>query len=112
MKYGLTEETIEKIIDIVKAHDEVDTLILYGSRATGHYRKASDIDLVIKGKNLTLSILFTIETILDDLLLPYFIDLHIYHFIQSEALLEQINEHGVVLYERANDITSQLLAHS
>lgn len=102
MKYGLKEEAIEKIIAVFRAQSEVEALILYGSRARGDYRKASDIDLVAKGSQLTTAQLFQLEIILDDLLLPYFIDLHHYRHIESTSLLQEIKLHGVTLYERAD----------
>jgi type I restriction enzyme S subunit len=73
---------------------------LYGSRAKGNYRPNSDIDLTLKCKNVDLSTLFKIETDLDDLLLPYKIDLSIFHKIENQDLIEHINRVGVVFYEK------------
>jgi len=61
-------------------------VILYGSRARGNYRNGSDIDLALVGKELDLTTLFKVETELDDLLLPYKIDLSIHHKIENPDL--------------------------
>ncbi len=71
-------------------------MILYGSRAKG-----SDIDLTIVGDALTQSHLLKIANELDDLLLPYKIDLSLMRQIEDEALLEHIRRVGEVFYERA-----------
>ena len=78
---------------------EIDEAILYGSRAKGNCRNGSDIDLTLKGRNLTLSQLFKIETQLDDLLLPYKIDLSIYHKIENLDLIEHIKRVGITFYK-------------
>jgi predicted nucleotidyltransferase len=49
--------------------------VLYGSRAKGNYRPGSDIDLTLLGESLNLTELQKIELELDDLMLPYKIDL-------------------------------------
>ncbi len=97
--YGLKEKHINSINGVFKKHTEIEEAILYGSRAKGNYRNGSDIDLTLKGEALTLSQLFKIEIQLDDLLLPYKIDLSIYHKIENPNLIEHIKRVGIVFYE-------------
>ncbi len=78
MKYGLSNRTLQKIQSVLSHYPQVERAILYGSRATGTYRNGSDIDLTLYGDALTHSILSRIDTELDDLLLPYTIDLSIF----------------------------------
>lgn len=54
---------------------KVSQAILYGSCAKGSYRPSSDIDLTLKGNELSYQDLLNIELTLDDLLMPYKIDL-------------------------------------
>jgi predicted nucleotidyltransferase len=42
MPYGLNKESI---IGIFAQYDQIETVILYGSRAKGNYKPGSDIDL-------------------------------------------------------------------
>ncbi|HYX05627.1 MAG TPA: nucleotidyltransferase domain-containing protein [Bacteroidales bacterium] len=102
MKYGLKNETIKAIQNVFARYPRIEKAILYGSRAKGTYRKGSDIDLTLIGKDLDLTTLFEIETALDDLLLPYKIDLSIYRKIENSDLLEHIVRVGLVFYERKN----------
>lgn len=100
LKFGLKESTIAKINGVFSAVPEVDQVIIYGSRAMGTCRNGSDIDLTIKGKAVTHSQVLRIENQLDDLLLPYTIDLSLLHQISNKDLLEHIKRVGIVFYER------------
>ena len=103
MPYGLKEKHIDLINSVFEQYSAIETVILYGSRAKGDYRNGSDIDLSLRGKNISNSLLFKIDTALDDLLLPYTIDLSILDKIQSSDLLEHINRIGIVFYEKKNE---------
>ena len=102
MNYGLKVSTIAAIQSVFKKYPQVEKAILYGSRAKGNFRNGSDIDLVLVGENLGLSDLFRIETELDDLLLPYKIDLALYHQIENEDLVGHIDRVGVVFFEKVD----------
>lgn len=98
--YGLKSNIIQAIQEVFIKYPFVEKAILYGSRAKGNYRNGSDIDLVLVGESLNLSEQFSIETELDDLLLPYKIDLVVYHKIENKDLLEHINRVGKVFFSR------------
>ncbi len=102
MKYGLNENEILQIQTVLAAYPEVEKAILYGSRAKGNYQPASDIDLTLEGHKLNLELLLDIENQLDDLLLPYKIDLSLLHTIDNTALVEHIQRLGIVFYTATN----------
>lgn len=80
---------------------EVEKVNLYGSRAKGTYRGGSDIDLTIVGDALSHAQVSAIAHELDELLLPYKIDLSLLRSIEDQALLEHIRRVGVVFFEKA-----------
>lgn len=98
--FGLKTENIQAIQDVFKKYPEVEKAILYGSRAKGNYRPGSDIDITLIGDKLNLTILQKIENDLDDLLLPYKIDLSLKKQIQNAELLNHIERAGKVFFER------------
>lgn len=98
--YGLSEKTIHAIQGVFAKYAPVEKAILYGSRAKGNYRNGSDIDLVLVGEKLDLSQMFKIELELDDLMLPYKIDLSLLHQIDNQSLVDHIHRRGVVFYEK------------
>ncbi len=98
MEYGLKENVIQRIQSVLANFPEIEEAILYGSRAKGNYKNGSDIDLTLKGKQLTLTILGKVDEQLDDLLLPYTFDLSIYHQINSPELLDHMNRVGKLFF--------------
>lgn len=100
MKYGLKEEIIRKIQEVFFQYPQVEQAIIYGSRAMGNYKAASDIDITFSGKDLNLNIISKIEWDLDDLLLPYTFDLSIYHKITDPDVQNHINRVGEIFYQK------------
>ncbi|PKQ69872.1 nucleotidyltransferase domain-containing protein [Raineya orbicola] len=100
MNYGLKVETILAIQQVLAKYQEVEKAILYGSRAKGNYRLGSDIDLTLLGDKLSFDILQNIENELDDLLLPYKIDISLYKQIKNPDLLKHIDSIGKIFYEK------------
>ncbi len=99
-KYGLSDSVIDRITSVFSRFPEVDKAVLYGSRAKGNYKRGSDIDLTLSGSGLSLTILHRIENELDDLLLPYKIDLSIFDRITDPDVIDHIKRVGVVFYEK------------
>ncbi len=88
--FGLSKKTIESLNAIFVKYPEIKQVIIYGSRAKGTYRKGSDIDLTLKGDSIPFSLLLKIENEIEELLLPYKIDLSIYDKIDSTEVKEHI----------------------
>ena len=104
MQYGLKQQDIDNIQKVFSAFNEVDKVILYGSRAKGNYKPASDIDITLIGENLEITLINRISLALDDLLLPYTFDLSIFSHIKNEDLLDHINRIGIVFYIKPEKI--------
>ena len=98
--YGLKDTVIEKIQKVFSKYEAIDKALLFGSRAKGNHRNGSDIDLSLVGETLDLQLLFRIENEIDDLLLPYKIDLSIFHNIENPDLIAHINRVGIVFYQK------------
>jgi predicted nucleotidyltransferase len=95
---GLTESDYLKIISVFRQFPELEEVILYGSRAKGNYQPYSDIDIVLKGKDLNTSIQNKISLALDDLYLPYVFDVSILSTIDNQDLIDHVNRVGIVFY--------------
>ncbi|MES2877349.1 MAG: nucleotidyltransferase domain-containing protein [Pseudomonadota bacterium] len=100
MKYGLSERTIAQICAVLAQYPAVERAVLYGSRAKGNYKPGSDIDLTLFGVGLTPGLCATIAEALDDLLLPYTIDLSVFAELKHPELEAHIQRVGVVFFER------------
>lgn len=95
---GLDKDDLEKILGVFARYPNIEKVILYGSRALGNYKPWSDIDLTMIGQEITRNQLLEITAELDDLLLPWKIDLSIHAKLEDPNLLEAIESHGLLIY--------------
>src|SRR4051812_34989874 len=100
-EFTLPAVTVEKIRSTLADFPEIEKAVLFGSRAKGVPRAGSDIDLALFGPELNAQLLDRIGDALDDLFLPYRIDLIIHERIAHQDLRKHIARVGVLLYERA-----------
>lgn len=94
---GLDAATLERLRAVFGACPGVERVWLYGSRARGWYRPGSDLDLAVEGE-LDFDTLTRLIDRLDDLDLPWKIDLNRMEDIQDPALRAAIRREGLLLY--------------
>lgn len=97
--FGLEPLIIEQIKQIFSKFENIEKVVIYGSRAKGNYRYNSDIDLSLFGE-IAYDDFLKIEMQLDDLLLPYKIDLSIFDKIENQELKEHILRVGIIFFKR------------
>lgn len=100
MKFGLSANTILKLLQLFSKYETIEKVIIYGSRAKGNFREGSDIDLSVEGEDFDASYLLKIKNEIDDLLLPYKVDLSSYANINNDDLKDHIRRVGKLLYEK------------
>ena len=91
MEIGLDEKTIELLRDFFKSYPKVEKVYLFGSRAKGSYTRGSDIDLLLIAPQMSFSEYLSLYSNLEELDLPYEIDL-----IKDKKLTEE----AVEIYSR------------
>ena len=96
--YGLSHDTINKLKIIFERNHSIEKVLLYGSRAKGNFRPGSDIDLTLVGSKLGISDLLKVENEIEEILLPYKIDLSILHLIENVDLVKHIERIGIDFY--------------
>lgn len=99
--FGLSQRTVTQLCGVLANVGAVERVVLYGSRAKGTNRPGSDIDLTLFGDDLTDDDLRRLMIAVDDLMLPYKVDLSLYKQINNDALRDHIDRVGVELYRRA-----------
>jgi uncharacterized protein len=105
MKFGLPQSSVQRIGFVLSHYPEVDKAIMYGSRAMGNYKNGSDIDLTLRGgTDLTLNVVYKILDELDELLLPYTIDLSIFNDIDDPDVIEHIQRVGLTFYDKSQAV--------
>jgi len=89
-RYGLPESAIDTIQRLLVAHPQEEQVIIDGFRAIGSNRPASDIDLTLIGAAISLATLGQIDAEIDDLLLPWMIELSRHGDLSQPSLLDHI----------------------
>jgi predicted nucleotidyltransferase len=110
MNHGLSDATVRKIQQVLAGFPEVEKAVLYGSRAKGNHKPGSDIDLTLFGEELDERVMSRLYWALDDLLLPYEMDLSNFTDLQHPALIDHIRRVGVMLYDKKTVPTEALPA--
>ncbi len=102
MIFGLPETAVQKICSVFSRYPEIESVMLYGSRAMGTWRNSSDIDLCIVGEELSFSKILAIENEIDDLMLPWKVDLSVCRQLDNKHLLDHIHRVGEMFYPQEN----------
>jgi predicted nucleotidyltransferase len=95
--YGIRQEVWDKILAVLNSQPSIKEIILFGSRAKDNFKPGSDIDICLKGSELTSNVIIKLATELDGLDLPWLIDLIHYESIKDEAVKEHIDRVGIEL---------------
>ncbi|CEN50755.1 MULTISPECIES: nucleotidyltransferase domain-containing protein [Capnocytophaga] len=100
-QFGLEAAVLTSFQNIFEKFENIEKVIIYGSRAKGNFRYNSDIDLSIIGE-ISYDDLLKIELLIDELLLPYKVDLSVFNNIDNSELKAHIERVGIVLYKKNN----------
>jgi predicted nucleotidyltransferase len=97
VKFGIPFTALEKIIYTIKLDKRVKEIILFGSRAKGNFKKGSDVDIAIIAESLSFDELNKIRAAINELVLPYYVDIIDFNKITNDKLKEHILRVGQVL---------------
>lgn len=104
-QFGLKEHQIASIHQCFKNFEGIVEVIIYGSRAKGDFRNGSDIDLsIIDDGRLTFRDLLQIQVQLDELMLPWKMDISLLKQIDNDELVDHIERVGKVFYRRSRSV--------
>lgn len=100
--FGLNDNDLQYIVEIFKNYPQIEEVLIFGSRALNTHKKGSDIDIVLKGKEIE-KIVPTISGILnEESHIPYFCDVLDYNILDNEALKNHIDRVGKQIYKKTN----------
>lgn len=96
--YGLSDKETTIMNGLFEQVPHLESVILYGSRAKGNYRKYSDVDITLTGNGLTISDQYKLENLLYESDLPYFYDVSILDKITNPDLVDHIRRRGITIW--------------
>lgn len=101
--FGILERDIDYIMKALEMFDEIESALIFGSRAMGNYKKGSDIDMAISGQLVTRETIAKLNDFLSEQYpIPYFFDILHLEAINNEQLLEQIQTFGIEVYRKGS----------
>ena len=107
--FGLSQNHIDQICEKIAMFQEIEEVIIFGSRAMGNYKKGSDIDLALKGKAVTTSTVNKLKLELSEkTTMPYYFDVIAYARIKNQELINHIDKYGVKIREFFEPNTSKV----
>jgi predicted nucleotidyltransferase len=99
MDFGLRQQDLKEIVAILQKFSAVEEAIIFGSRAKGTYRKGSDIDIAVKGREIDQGVIAALSDQLnEESATPYFFDVVHFEEISEQELIEHINRVGQSIY--------------
>ncbi|AKS38597.1 DNA polymerase III subunit beta [Anoxybacillus gonensis] len=94
--YGISRNVFERLLAYFRSEEEIQRVVLFGSRAKGTARYNSDIDLCIDytGKQK-----WKVIDAIDEIVGIYSFDVLFFDSLNKE-IARQIDRDGIVIYER------------
>jgi predicted nucleotidyltransferase len=96
--FGLAPSVLARLRAELARTAHLQRALIFGSRAKGNYRRGSDIDIALFGPELTNAEVADLDRRIDDLLLPYQVDICLVDTLENPALLEHIQRVGQPFY--------------
>ena len=99
MPFGLSQDDLDYIDEVMQNFPEVEKAVVFGSRAMGNYKKGSDVDIALIGDKVNFSILAAIKDKLqEESPMPYMFDIVDFTHSDSDALKQHIKQYGIEIY--------------
>ena len=97
---GIPEPAQERLIQLMEAEPHLQAVLLFGSRAVGRHQQSSDIDLCLEAPELSHRDRLRLMAGIDDLLLPWNVDLMLRHELSVE-LTQHVQRVSQCIWRRA-----------
>ncbi len=99
--FGISDKSYDLMIKALSSYDQLEEVLIFGSRAKGSYKHGSDIDLAVKGEGSSPQLALDIKSRLNEALpIPYHVDVVDYYSLKQPELKEHIDRVGKVIYMR------------
>jgi len=96
--FGLSDNVVADLCNVFSHQENLEKVIIFGSRAKGTYHNGSDIDLAAVGDNLTFHQLMKLSSDIDDIGLLYKVDIIDYNRKKHTPLGRHIDRVGQLLW--------------
>lgn len=94
----ISEKLKLELENIFSEYEEIEKVLLFGSRARDDYRVNSDVDICLFGKSITHLILAKVSMDVDELNTPLSFDILSFNEITKVELIDNILKEGIEIY--------------
>ena len=100
-KFGLLQQDLDCIIDILQKQEAIEEALIFGSRAKNAHKNGSDVDIALKGNKVNHNVINEVSYLLnEETLMPYQFDILDRNKISNQQLAEHIDRVGITIYKK------------
>ena len=100
----MDKNLISSIVKAITEYKDPEKIVVFGSRATGNYKRTSDIDIAIWGKGWSDKDVNIVKHNLDEVVkTPLKIDVLNIYAVKKDKLKQNISKEGKIIYESGKD---------
>jgi len=98
--FGIRNKSWGILLKALESYKQIDSAVIFGSRAIGNYKSGSDIDIAIYGENVNTKTALDLNAKLnEELPSPYFYDVVVPELLNNPDLVVHIDRVGKVFYQ-------------
>ena len=101
-EFGFNQREWDEIRSVFSSFKEIESCVLFGSRARGSFYKASDVDLAVVGEKIDFDLVLEISHAFDASTLPLMVNVVNYHKPTNDVLKSCILRDGITIYPEVN----------
>jgi predicted nucleotidyltransferase len=98
MRFGLSEAILKDFNNVFSKYPNIETVLIFGSRAKGTHQDGSDIDLAVFAKNMSEQDFANLWNDVDALPLVFKVDCLHWDYLSNQNLKNNILQQGVLFY--------------
>ena len=97
-KFGFRKRERDEIVRVLSSFKEIESCVLFGSRARGSFYKASDVDLAIMGQKVDFGLVLEVSSAFRKSILPLRVNITDYNNPRNDILKACVARDGVIIY--------------
>lgn len=94
----LDNDLKEELINIFSKYEEIERVVIFGSRARGDYKKTSDIDICLFGDKVDHAVLSKVWFDIEEINTYLSFDIVNYNELVKKELINNIVKEGIEIY--------------
>jgi len=102
-RFGLEQHILDKIVQVLREHPQIERAVIYGSRADGRFKPESDIDIAIFAPTMELSEFARLRFELCELPIVFKLDVVHVDALENETLRREIVTRNSEFYSVRTD---------